>query len=99
MKFKLISIKTSESRNGYSMKCTLLINNFPVCKMDDRGDGSEPMFEVINKPLFQQWEKALESCPPVYVPQYEMDLTLDKGMFIDLLHYAMVNNKKFNLLA
>jgi len=98
-KFDLMSIKTSESRNGYSMSCVLLINAYPVCKMNDRGDGSEPSFEIINKTLFQEWETSLSLLPPVFIPEYQMELSLDKGMFIDLLHAALVNKTKFKVLA
>lgn len=99
MKFELMNIKTAESRNGFSMTCDLLINRFPVCRMRDRGDGSEPSFDIINPKLYSEWEIALSTLPPVYIEQYQMDLQIDKCMFIDLLHAASVNKTKFKLLS
>lgn len=34
-KYDLMSIKTAPSRNGFSMSCMLLMNAFPVCRIND----------------------------------------------------------------
>lgn len=99
MKFQLMNIKNQESRNGFSMTCDLLINNFPVCRMRDKGDGSEPSFDIFNHKLYSEWEFNLSTLPPVYIAEYDMYLEISKCMFIDLLHASLVNKTNFKLLA
>lgn len=83
------------SRNGYSFTGTLLINNFPVCIAEDRGDGGSWSFRVLNQRLFNEWEKELEALP--MVSPFGIEIPVDKEIFIDLLHYALENKKPFTL--
>lgn len=103
MNFNLTNIRMAESRNGYSMSCTLLINDIEVADFEDKGDGSEPMFYISLTPpgrdLFLEWEAELEKLPPVYYAQHGQHLKVDKAMFIDLLHYALQTRTDFKLLA
>lgn len=97
-KYNLINIQTAPSRNGYSLKATLTIDGLDACTIQDDGDGSEPIFRTINLDLYTQLKKDISLLPPVYVKAYDMEMKIDVGLFIDILHLAIVNKTEFNLL-
>jgi len=103
MNFNLSHIKMCKSRNGYAMSAKFYINGIAVADFIDKGDGGLPSFYVYSnseaKELFNTWEDALETLPEYYCSEYDMNLSIDKGMFIDLLHAAIVNKEDFKLLA
>ena len=99
MKFNLKNVKTWNSRNGYGFCGTLVINNIDVCTMIDPGDGSQPRFEVLNKELFSKWEAGVKQIGEIFIPDYGCSVVVDNGLFIDLLHSALINKTDFNLLT
>jgi hypothetical protein len=80
------------------MNATLTIDGKDVCTMEDLGDGSQPKFTAINKPLFELWEIVVKDLPVMFVDAYQCDMKIDNAMFIDILHYSLVNKTEFNLL-
>lgn len=98
-KFNLKNIKTWNSRNGYGMNATLVIDNVSVCVMNDIGEGSQPSFDIIDQNLFNQLQAKIEELPEIFVEQYECELKIDLCMFIDILHYALESKTEFKLLA
>lgn len=100
-RFDLQNIKTAQSRNGFSMSATLLINGVSVCDFIDKGDGSAPDFYICSnnsaKDLFTVWEAYLQTLADIEVNGY--NLSIDKGLFIDLLHAATINKQDFKLIA
>jgi hypothetical protein len=99
MKFNLTNISTSDSKHGYAMRAILTIDGVDAGLFDDKGDGTAPDFHYINAALCEKLEAELSEFPPVYIEHYKMEIELDVAMFIDCLHYALVYNKEFKLLA
>ena len=103
MTYNLTNIKTSRSHNGYAMSCLFLIDGITVANFVDKGDGSEPTFygnpNDTAKKLMAEFENKLAGLPEIYMPDYGMDLKIDRSLFIDLLHAAIVNKTEFKLLA
>jgi hypothetical protein len=98
MKFDLTNVKMAKKGNCVHLFATLLIDNTAVCNINDPGDGSEPAFDIINLQLFRKWEKAVSELPMIHLPAENIDLPVDKGLFIDLLHSAKTYNTEFTLL-
>lgn len=98
-KYNLKNILTAESRNGFSMSSTLTINDKPVCRMNDIGDGSLPSFEIYDQQLFNELNHDIANLPAMFIIQYGCELKIDMGMFIDILHYALATKTEFKLLA
>ena len=96
---QLTNIKTARSRNGYSLKAKLLIDNNEVCLIDDLGDGSMPKITIINPIIYNELESKISELPEIYVPEYDMCLKIDITMFMDMLHASQISKKPFNLLA
>lgn len=103
MKFKLTNIKTAQSRNGFSMSAKFWINEIYVADFIDKGDGSQPSLYINPIPmaaeLVAEFDAAIETLPPIYDKEYEMNLKIDRYFFIDMLHAAQVNKTEFKLLA
>lgn len=100
MQFLLTDIKMGPSRNGASLMCTLHADGRPVCKMDDRGDGGSPTFQVIDKNAFELITNELEKLPPVHSADYpELPFQIDMGLFIDMLLEAQEAGKPFTMLS
>jgi hypothetical protein len=97
--YNLKNIRHWESRNGYGMIATLVINNIDVCTMTDNGDGSQPAFNILEPMLFRELSKKIDQLPELFIEQYGCDLKLDICMFIDLLHYSLETKTDFKLLA
>ncbi len=97
--YNLTNIKTWNSRNGYGMIATLMINEKEVCTMRDLGDGSQPVFDIHEQELFNELSHDIEALPVMFVEQYGCELKIDMCMFIDLLHYALESKTAFKLLA
>ena len=102
MKFNLSNVKTAKSRNGLSMTAKFFINDLFVADFEDDGNGGEPFLRVNKteaaKSLFTQFEQSLETLPEIYFKEYDHHMKIDKYFFIDMLHAAIVNKQKFNLL-
>jgi hypothetical protein len=97
--YDLKNIETHESRNGYSMKATLLINNIEVCTMRDEGDGSMPAFDIHDPKAYNKIIADLEKLPVAFVTEYDSEVKIDLCIFIDLLNYALETKTEFKLLA
>lgn len=96
--YNLSNIKTFNARNGYGMVATLLINEKPIAVMDDRGDGSEPFFDIIDIDAFAKLECDIAALPEMYVAEADCELEIDLSMFVCLLHYALETKTPFTLL-
>jgi len=97
--FNLTNIKTWNSRNGYGMSATLLIDQKAACSLYDIGDGSQPDVEVISPELYNKLTSKLETLPEMEVMGDGYMVKIDVPMFIDLLHYALESKTPFNLLS
>lgn len=100
MNFNLSHIKTAKSRNGFSMSAKFYIDGIAVADFRDAGDGGEPSFYVYEngKADFKKFENELEKQPPFFMENYGMELKVDKGLFIDLLHAAIINKQPLKFL-
>jgi hypothetical protein len=82
------------------MTAKFWINNIYVADFTDRGDGSQPTFRFTihpeAKPLFNVMKEKLEKLPEATIEG--MQVKIDESLFIDLLHSAILENRKFTLL-
>ncbi len=97
--YNLKNIRTWNSRNGYGMSATLLINEKEVCDLYDIGDGSQPKLTAKNEVLFNQLNRKIHELPELFIEEYGCELKIDMPLFIDMLHYALVNKTEFKLLS
>lgn len=102
MLFNLTNIKMKETCKGVSMSATFVINNIEVCDYTDKGDGSEPLFDIYMTSeamqLFTAWEYGLTTLPTQHCEGIG-EIGIDKDMFICFLHSALMKKTEFKLLA
>lgn len=96
-KFSLKNVKSYPSRNGFSLLADLYVDGKWILTIDDAGDGGEAKFYIEDFELVEAFDALLESLPELYNEKFDVKMKVDRTMFIDLLHFSIVEKRPFSM--